>query len=134
MTMITFRCDIVNAAAAIPGTSLPLALTPWERWSAAGQMNSNANVDQLVTLISVVVLIVLVALLIRTSFNRIQQERQRAHQQFLDDVRRRTLSVREYHILLDIISQSGLRRKEAIFGNNEAFELGVSRMLEDAAD
>jgi hypothetical protein len=129
MTALFF--DIMNTLASVRETALPLALTPWERWSAAAKFNSgsNAGAGQSITIIGVTILIVLLALLVKTSFNRRQKNRQLAAQQFLESIRRRNLSVREYHILLDIISLSGLRRKEAIFDNDKAFELGASRIL-----
>jgi len=131
--MTAFVLTITKTITALQETALPLALTPWERWSAAAKMGSgsNANGSQYVTIIGFTILIVLLALLIKTSFNRRQKDRRLADQQFLENVRRRNLSVREYHILLDIISLSGLRRKEAIFDNDKAFESGAARILTD---
>jgi hypothetical protein len=131
--MTAFVLTITNTVAALQGMALPLALTPWERWTAAAKFNSgsNANGSQFITFTGITILIVLLALLIKTSFNRRQKNRQRVAQQFLENVRRRNLSVREYHILLDIVSHARLRRKEAIFDNTKAFDSGAARILAD---
>jgi len=92
---------------------------------------SGTGAGQAVTIIGITILIVLLALLIRTSYNTRQKDRQLADQQFLENVRRRNLSVREYHILLDIMSLARLRRREAIFDNVKAFESGAARLLAD---
>jgi hypothetical protein len=129
--MTAFGLSITNTVTALQGRAL--ALTPWERWTAAAKFNSgaNANGSQYITIIGITILIVLLALLVKTSFNRRQKDRQLAAQQFLENVRRRNLSVREYHILLDIISHTRLRHKEAIFDNAKAFDAGAARILAD---
>lgn len=130
--MTTFVSHIMYTSALAQGGLL--ALTPWERWSAAARMGANNNGSQWVILIAVTVLIVLLALLLKASFNRRQMNRQLADQQFMENVRRRNLSVREYHMLLDVVSQSRLRDKGAIFENAKAFELGVSRIVTETID
>jgi len=132
--MTAFVLNIMTTIVTSGATALPLALTPWERWTAASRMNSGANGSQLVTVIGATVLIVLLSLLLKTSFNHRQKDRQLADQQFLENVRRRNLSVREYHILLDIVSQSHLRHKGSIFDNHKAFESGSARILTNMAN
>jgi len=132
--MTAFVLNLMNNIVSAGATALPLALTPWERWVAASRMNSSTGGSQLVTVVGATVLIVLLALLLKASFNHRQKDRQLADQQFLENVRRRNLSVREYHILLDIVSQSRLRRKGTIFDDRKAFESGSARILTNMAN
>jgi len=107
------------------------ALTPWQKWSAARGMGADggAGLQKWFTIVLVAILIVLFVMLIKISFNRLQQERQRSERQFLENVRRRNLSVREFHLLQQVIKRGGVRRHDQIFQDLDAFEKGTAHVI-----
>ena len=90
--------------------------------------------ERWLTLVLVAVLSVMILTLIGVSVNRIQHERTVAVQAFLENVRRRSLSSREYRVLLAIIRHSGLgpRQRNTIFASAVHFERGVERIATEA--
>jgi len=106
-----------------------LALTPAERWRAAGRFDSNFMGERWFFLTAVAAIVILTALLVVVSLFRIIEERRAAERQFVDNAERRGLSTRECQILLGVASKAGLRRSDAIFTMEEAFDHGSTRMI-----
>lgn len=109
-----------------------LALSPHEKWSALRQVGGDSlGSSQWFMIVIAILLIVLVAVLVKVGYNRIQDEKVRAEERFLENVRRRHLSVREYHMLREIYAKSGLRHHDAIFKDIKAFERGSALVVAD---
>jgi hypothetical protein len=111
-----------------------LALTPTQRWNAAGKFNSNFMAERWFILIVVVTIVILTVLLAIISFNRIRQERKAAKKLFLEYADKRGLTARERQILLDIAINAGLRHSEAVFTMGDAFDRGAIKMKGKFAD
>ena len=107
-----------------------LALTPIERWKAAGQQNTGLT-DHRFILTGVAVIIILTVLLLIVSYNRITRERKVSGQLFFDFSEQRGLSGRERQILLKIAQKAGLKRNQAIFSIAGAFDSGAKKMIEE---
>ena len=107
-----------------------LALTPIERWKAAGRQNTGLS-DHWFILTGIAVIIILTVLLLIVSYNRISRERKLSGQLFFDYAERRGLSGRERQILLKIAQKSGLKRKPAIFSMAGAFDAGARKMIKE---
>ncbi len=108
-----------------------LALTPTERWKAAGQHSTGFNQHWFI-LIGVAVIIILTVLLLMVSYNRITRERKVGGQLFIDYAEKRGLSGRERQILLEIANKAGLKRSQAIFSMVGAFDHGAGKMIEES--
>ncbi|MCP4257131.1 MAG: hypothetical protein GY774_06345, partial [Planctomycetes bacterium] len=91
-----------------------LTLTPVERWNAAGKHDSGLNLHWFI-LIAAAALIIMIAMLIMASYNRIMRERKLSGKLFFDYAEQRGLSGRERQILLNIALKAGIKRKQAIF-------------------
>ncbi len=129
--MILLKLDITLDSLRLLGQSL----TPLERLNAARRLGEGVgSAGEWITMALVAALIVMVVLLLRVTYNRIQQERRQAEQAFIENVRRRSLSVREYHLLQDIIKRSGLRNKNQIFQQEAAFEKGSALLLKESTE
>jgi hypothetical protein len=107
-----------------------LALTPIERWKAAGQQNIGLT-ERWFILTGVGVIIILTVLLLIVSYNRITQERKVSRQLFFDFAQQRGLSGRECQILLKIAQKAGLKKNQAIFSMVDAFDAGAKKMIEE---
>ncbi len=107
-----------------------LALTPVDRWKAAGQHSTGFNQHWFI-LIGVAVIIILTFLLLMVSYNRITRERKVSGQLFFDYAEQRGLSGRERQILLKIAHKAGLKRKQAIFNMVGAFDTGAKKIIEE---
>lgn len=107
-----------------------LALTPRQRWEAAGKFNGDLAAESWFILIAVAVIVILTVLLAVISFNRIWQNRKAAEKLFVEYAQKRGLTAREREILLGIASGAGLKRKESIFTLDSAFDRGIARMKE----
>ena len=130
--MITHTTHSVEAWCWLWQKGSSWVLSPLERWSAVKSLGSDsADIGHWLTLITVSGSVVALALVIKMSFNRVQDERRRAEAHFVEQIRRRNLSVREYHILIDIFTRSGLRRRDAIINNVKAFERGTERLINE---
>jgi hypothetical protein len=127
--MINHLIHLIEAGELLGSNSPLWALTPMERWSALRRLGSDRpDTGHWITLIVVCGLVVALALLIKMSFNHAQDERRRAEVRFIEQIRRRNLSVREFNILIDIFKRSGLRRRDAILKDAKAFERGTERL------
>jgi hypothetical protein len=108
-----------------------LALTPTERWKAAGRFGTSMT-EHWFILAGVAVIIVLTALLLMVSLRRMAQERKVSGQLFIDYAEKRGLSGRERKILLEIAYKAGLKRSHAIFSMVGAFDYGAGKMMEES--
>lgn len=109
-----------------------LALTPFERWQAARQLDSSFMTELWFILTGVVAIIILTILLIAVSYNRAKKERKLAERLFIEYADRRGLSQREHQILLDIATKAKLKRNESIFTMDNAFDRGVTKIKEES--
>ncbi len=107
------------------------ALTPVERWKAAGRFGISMTEPWFI-LTGVAVIIVLAGLLLMISLRRIARERKVSGQLFFDYAEQRGLSGRERQILLEIAYRSGLKRSHSIFTMVRAFDYGAGKMIEES--
>ncbi|MCH7555872.1 MAG: hypothetical protein IIB56_00275 [Planctomycetes bacterium] len=108
-----------------------LALTPTERWKAAGRFGTGMT-ERWLILTGVAVIIVLTALLLMISLRRTTQKHKVSGQLFVDYAEKRGLSGRERQILLEIANKAGLKRSQAIFSMVGAFDHGAGKMIEES--
>jgi hypothetical protein len=108
-----------------------LALTPTERWKAAGRFGTGMT-EHWFILTGVAVIIVLTALLLIISLRRTAQERKVSGRLFVDYAEKRGLSGRERQILLEIANKAGLKRRQAIFSMAGVFDHGAGKMIEES--
>ena len=108
-----------------------LALTPVERWKAAGRFSTSMT-ERWFILTGVAVIIVLAGLLLMISLRRIARERKVSGQLFVDYAEQRGLSGREQQILLEIAYKAGLKRTQSIFSMAGAFDHGAGKMIEES--
>jgi len=109
-----------------------LALTPLERWKAAGRFSTSFMTEQWFILTGTAAIIILTVLLLMVSYNRAAQERKLTKQLFVKYAEKRGLSERERQILLEIGRKAGLKRCEAIFTMPSAFNNGAAKMVEES--
>ena len=107
------------------------ALTPVERWKAAGRFGSSMTEPWFI-LTGVAVIIVLAGLLLMISLHRIARERKVSEQLFVDYAEQRGLSGREQQILLEIAYKAELKRTHSIFSMAGAFDHGAGKMIEES--
>jgi len=107
------------------------ALTPVERWKAAGRFGTSMTEPWFI-LTGVAVIIVLAGLLLMISLRRIARERKVSGQLFFDFAEQRGLSKRERQILLEIAYRAGLKRSLSIFTMVRAFDHGAGKMIEES--
>ncbi|MHC4640024.1 MAG: hypothetical protein ACYS32_00165 [Planctomycetota bacterium] len=111
-----------------------LALTPQQRWSAAGdRLDTGFISEHWFMLTAAVIGIVLSLLLLAISRNRVAQQRGKKNQMFSVYAAQSGLSERERQLLLGIASKADLKQSEAIFTMSSAFERGEAIMLEESA-
>ena len=108
------------------------ALTPMERWKAAGGFNTNFMTEQWFIITGTAAIIILTVVLLMVSYNRAAQERKFAEQLFFKYAENRGLSARERKILLEIARKAGLKRGEAIFTMSSAFDHGAAKIVEES--
>ncbi len=111
-----------------------LALTPTERWKAAGGRFGTDMTGHWFILTGAAVIIVLTALLLIISLHRIAQGRKVSGQRFIDYAQKRGLSERERQILLKIVHKAGLKRSQAIFSMAGAFDHGAGKMIKESLE
>jgi hypothetical protein len=110
-----------------------LALTPVQRWEAAGKFNSSFTAEHWFILVGIIAIVTLTVLLFMVSFKRTKQERKAAEKLFVEYAEKRGLTARERQILLAIANKAGLKRNESIFTLASAFDRGVAKMKENFA-
>ncbi len=107
-----------------------LALTPWERWSAARTFNNSSSGRWLI-IVCIAVLVVLVVLFWWVSMRRVKKERKGTGKSFEEYARQRGLSHRERQLLAIVAEKAGLKRPESVFTMGSAFGLGAARVMEE---
>jgi len=107
-----------------------LTLTPIERWHAARRLNSGSTDQQWFILLSVAAIIILTLLLI-TSYSRRIKERKVTHSIFNNYAQRIGLSRREREILLDIAHRTKLKQIESIFTMVTVFDRCATELIKD---
>lgn len=111
-----------------------LALTPQQRWSAAGDhLDTGFMSEHWFILMAGLIGILLCMVLLVVSRNRIVRQRERKNQMFGEYAAQSGLSERERQLLLGIARKAGLKQSEAIFTTSSAFERGAAIMLEESA-
>jgi hypothetical protein len=120
-----------------PGLN-PQVLNAMERLHAMTRLSSSRlpNDQRWMPMLLIVVLAVLIVALIGITYNRIQRERRLASQAFMENIRRRNLSHREYRLLLEIIRRSGLSpyQRAMILSSTSHFERGANRVAQEILD
>ncbi len=107
-----------------------LALTPPQRWEAAGRFNTSFG--RWFILLGLVAVVVLTVLLFVVSYNQTMQKQKVTDRLFTEYAARRGLSERERRILLEMARKARLRRSESIFTIDGAFDRGAAKMLEES--
>lgn len=110
-----------------------LAMTPVQRWEAAGKFNSTFAAERWFILIGIIAIVTLAVLLFVVSFKRTRQERKGSDQLFIEYAEKRGLTARERQIILSIANKAGLKRNESIFNLASAFDRGATKMQESFA-
>jgi len=109
-----------------------LALTPAERWGAAGrQFHGSFHTETWIIYVALAGLVVLIALLWMVSSKRTVQEQHREDRLFSELAKKRGISPREYKMLLKVSDEAGLKEKNAIFTMENAFDRGVSHIVKE---
>jgi hypothetical protein len=107
------------------------ALTPMQRWEAAGRFdNSGIMAERWFIITQILVLSALCIALFAVSYHRKMQERKTTNQLFARYAEKRGLSEQECQILLNIAGNAGLRRRDAIFTTSSAFDRGAAKIIE----
>ena len=113
--------------------SRALALTPQQRWSAAGgNFNNSFFAEHWFVLTAAAVGIILSLLLLGISHNRITKPRRGTNQLFTDYANRSGLNTWERHLLFSIAAKAGLKQSEVIFTLGSAFERGATIIVEES--
>ena len=128
--MITVPVTTTVLNAIITGS---LALTPQQRWEAAGDsFGANFIVEHWFLLTAGAALITLIVLFIVVSRKRAVQQRRMGSQLFAEYAEKSGLSERERQFLLDIAAKVRLKQSEAIFTMSSAFERGAVIMIKES--
>lgn len=109
-----------------------LALSPMERWQAARRFDTDFMVETWFTLIVLAFLIIFIVLFFWVSYSRITEERKVAEQLFAKNAKKSGLSEYERQILLEVVKKSGLKRKDAIFTMESAFQRGAAKIIKES--
>jgi hypothetical protein len=113
--------------------SRALALTPQERWRAAGDSFNNGFVaEHWFTLTAAAVGIILSLLLLMISNKRIKKQRRGNNRLFTEYANRSGLNTWERHLLFSIAAKAGLKQSEEIFTLSSAFERAAAIIVEES--
>ncbi|HUT30655.1 MAG TPA: hypothetical protein VMX13_12745 [Sedimentisphaerales bacterium] len=111
-----------------------VALTPAERWKAAGrQFQTSFVTERWFIVAAVIVLIALTLLLVAVSVQKRTRERKGPGLLFFECAERRGLSARECSALLEVAKRAGIRRSEDVFTDDVAFYRGAAKLMEEGA-
>jgi hypothetical protein len=109
-----------------------LALTPAERWKAAGRPFNDSILDgRWLIVLAVVVLVVLTLLLVAVNRQKRTQQREVTSRLFFEYADERGLSTRECRVLTEIAKRAGIKRSEDVFTDDVAFYRGAAKLMED---
>ena len=107
-----------------------LVLTPLQRWHAVRRLNSGFMTERWFILLGVIAIITLMVLFTIVSLNRRRQERKITEHLFAEYSEKKGLNAHERQMLLDIATNTGLKRNESIFTLPTAFERGVDQITQ----
>jgi hypothetical protein len=124
MILSTAMWDVWDAAS--------LALTPTERWSAVRRVDPRPAHEYSSLLAVTLLLLALVVLLWLVSHRRRTRSAGLSRESFWDEAVRR-FGAREREILAAIAAGSGLRKREDIVTDIEAFDRGAAKLLKERA-
>ncbi len=120
-----------------PGLN-PQVLNAMDRLNAMTRLGSNRfpNDQRWMPMLLILLLVILIVALVGMAYNRIQRERRLAGQAFMENIRRRNLSHREYRLLLEIVRRSGLSpyQRGLILSSTSHFERGANRVVQEILD
>lgn len=120
-----------------PGLN-PQVLNAMDRLNAMTRLGSNRfpNDQRWMPMLLILLLVILIVALVGMAYNRIQRERCLAGQAFMENIRRRNLSHREYRLLLEIVRRSGLSpyQRGLILSSTSHFERGANRVVQEILD
>jgi len=108
--------------------AIVLALTPTQRWDAAGRFNSNSINEDWFIITAIVLLAISSILLYAVSYYRNIQEQKVTNRLFAEYADKRGLTEHERKILLNIANNAELKQKEAIFTMSSAFDHGAAKI------
>lgn len=110
-----------------------MALTPTERWRAAGSSARESPTAQMhgyvLPILTAGALVLLILLLWWVGHRHRPAKRKVTREAFAANALRRGLSPRERQILLAIVTRSGLGRSHDIFTTVDAFDRGATKLL-----
>jgi hypothetical protein len=113
--------------------SRTLALTPQQRWRAAGDSFNNGFIaEHWFVLTAAAVGIILSLLLLKISHDRIKKQRRGTNQLFTEYANRSGLNTWERHLLFSIAAKAGLKQSDVIFTLGSAFERGAVMIVEES--
>ncbi|OHB60443.1 MAG: hypothetical protein A2168_06695 [Planctomycetes bacterium RBG_13_50_24] len=131
--MTTLFKVLLSGIPALLHESLALALTPQERWRAAGGSFDNGFITEHWFILSAAVVgIILSLLLLVVSHNRITKHRSGTNQLFTEYAGRSGLNTWERHLLFSIAAKAGLKQSEEIFTLSGAFERGAVIIVDES--
>ena len=108
------------------------ALTPEERWDAAGsRLGIDFIADHWFVLAAALVIIILTVLLLVVSKKQMVHKQKDTTCLFAEYARKSGLSGRERQLLFNIARKSGLKRSETIFTMGSAFDNGAAKLMEE---
>jgi len=110
-----------------------LALTPWERWSAASSLSGEPRSASTIIIFLSIALVVLLILFSAASIQRSRKVRKSKRGPFEEYSEESGLSIGEQRLLRLIAEKAGLKRHESIFTIGAAFGRGAAKMVEEAA-
>jgi hypothetical protein len=117
---------------------VPQVLNAMQRLEAMTRLGANSARSEVrwMPMLLILLLVILVITLVGISYNRIQRERRLATEAFLENVRRRNLTNREYRLLLEVIRRSGLSlyQRGVIFASSAHFERGAQAVAKEVLD
>ena len=111
-----------------------LALTPQQRWHATGQLESNgsAMTHHQFIICALLTIVVLTGLLLLISIRRIKQKRKVSNELFLKYAEKKGLSAHELQIIVAVAAKAGIRQKDDVFTMDDAFDRGVTVIVEES--
>ncbi|MCX5634589.1 MAG: hypothetical protein NTW55_01925 [Planctomycetota bacterium] len=111
-----------------------LALTPQQRWHATGQLESNgsAMTHRPFIICALLTIIILTGSLLLINMFRTRRERKAANELFLKYAEKKGLSARELQIIVAVAAKAGIRQKDDVFTMDDAFDRGVTVIIEES--
>jgi hypothetical protein len=108
-------------------------LTPVQRWSAARNSEGGSASGQLILPVAAAVLIIISLILIWVAIKKVAAARaKKSNKVFVEVAQRRGFSQREQKFLMAVAHRGDLSTDGDIFTDQEAFNRGVNRLIEQA--